>query len=127
MKAVPRSEWEASTQMLIPASFGWIEFVVLAVILFLLVSVALRLIVEMRSRLGGTLSRIESKLDLLLRQAGVEFDPYANLPREIADAARAGQTIQAIKLYRQFMDRQSSGVGLREAKDFIEDLQRRIK
>lgn len=126
MKAVPRSEWEASTQMLIPASFGWIEFVVLAVILFLLVSVALRLI-EMRSRLGGTLSRIESKLDLLLRQAGVEFDPYANLPREIADAARAGQTIQAIKLYRQFMDRQSSGVGLREAKDFIEDLQRRIK
>lgn len=126
MKAVPRSEWEASTQMLIPASFGWIEFVVLAVILFLLVSVVLRLI-EMRSRLGGTLSRIESKLDLLLRQAGVEFDPYANLPREIADAARAGQTIQAIKLYRQFMDRQSSGVGLREAKDFIEDLQRRIK
>lgn len=126
MKAVPRSEWEASTQMLTPASFGWIEFVVLAVILFLLVSVALRLI-EMRSRLGGTLSRIESKLDLLLRQAGVEFDPYANLPREIADAARAGQTIQAIKLYRQFMDRQSSGVGLREAKDFIEDLQRRIK
>lgn len=126
MKAVPRSEWEASTQMLIPASFGWIEFVVLAVILFLLVSVVLRLI-KMRSRLGGTLSRIESKLDLLLRQAGVEFDPYANLPREIADAARAGQTIQAIKLYRQFMDRQSSGVGLREAKDFIEDLQRRIK
>lgn len=126
MKAVPRSEWEASTQMLTPASFGWIEFVVLAVILFLLVSVVLRLI-EMRSRLGGTLSRIESKLDLLLRQAGVEFDPYANLPREIADAARAGQTIQAIKLYRQFMDRQSSGVGLREAKDFIEDLQRRIK
>ena len=118
MKAVPRSEWEASTQMLIPASFGWIEFVVLAVILFLLVSVVLRLI-EMRSRLGGTLSRIESKLDLLLRQAGVEFDPYANLPREIADAARAGQTIQAIKLYRQFMDRQSSGVGLREAKDLI--------
>ena len=95
-------------------------------VLVILGSVALRLI-EMRSRLGGTLSRIESKLDLLLRQAGVEFDPYANLPREIADAARAGQTIQAIKLYRQFMDRQSSGVGLREAKDFIEDLQRRIK
>ena len=112
--------------MLTPASFELTEFVALAVILLLLVSIALRLI-ETRSRLGGTLSRVESKLDLLLKQANIEFDPYADLPREIADAARAGQTIQAIKLYRQLMDRKSSGVGLKEAKDFVEELQRRAR
>jgi ribosomal protein L7/L12 len=39
-----------------------------------------------------------------------------------AAAARAGKTIQAIKLYRQ-----SSGVGLKEAKDFIEEFQRSVK
>ncbi len=106
--------------MATPESFGLIALVVLGVILLVLVSVALRLI-EMQSRLG-VLSRVEAKLDLLLKQANIKYDPCANLPREIADAVRAGQTIQAIKLYRQ-----SSGVGLKEAKDFIEDFQRRVK
>ena len=44
----------------------------------------------------------------------------ANLPAGIADALQSGQKIKAIKLYRL-----SSGVGLKEAKDFIEAVQRR--
>ena len=48
------------------------------------------------------------------------WDPYAKVPREIAEAVRAGQKIKAIKLYRQ-----SSGAGLKEAKEFIEEVQRR--
>jgi hypothetical protein len=104
--------------MLTAESLGLIALVLLAVILILTVSVALRLI-EMRSRLG-VLSRIEAKLDLLLKQANIKFDPYANLPREIAEAVRAGQKMKAIQSYMQ-----SSGAGLKEAKDFIEEFQRR--
>jgi endonuclease V-like protein UPF0215 family len=104
--------------MLTPESLGLIALVVLGVILVLLVSVALRLI-EMRSRMG-VLSRIEAKLDFLLQQANVKFDPYANLPPEITEAVRVGQKMKAIQLYVR-----SSGVGLKEAKDFIEEFQRR--
>jgi hypothetical protein len=104
--------------MLTAESLGLIALVLLAVILILTVSVALRLI-EMRSRLG-VLSRIEAKLDLLLKQANIKFDPYANLPREIAEAVRVGQKMKAIQSYMQ-----SSGAGLKEAKDFIEEFQRR--
>jgi ribosomal protein L7/L12 len=72
--------------------------------------------IEMR----GRLSRLDFKLDLLLKHAGVEYDPYKNLPRDVVDALRRSQKIQAIQRYRKV-----TGVGLKEAKDFIEDVQRR--
>jgi ribosomal protein L7/L12 len=59
------------------------------------------------------------KPDLLLRHAGAEYDPYKALPREVVDALQHGQKIQAIKLYRK-----ATGVGLKDANDFIEDAQR---
>jgi hypothetical protein len=68
----------------------------------------------------AALSRIEAKLDLLLKQANVKFEPYANLPAGVAEAIQSGEKIKAIKLYRE-----ASGVGLKEAKDFIEGVQRR--
>jgi Ribosomal protein L7/L12 C-terminal domain len=101
---------------LTPESFGSIALVVLGLIL----------ITSIGARLNGiqsqiaVLFRIEAKLDLLLKQANIKFDPYANVSREIAEAVRAGQKIKAIKLHRQ-----SAGVGLKEAKDFIEEVQRR--
>jgi hypothetical protein len=66
------------------------------------------------------LSRVEAKLDLLLKQANIRFDPYVNVPPEIAEAVRSGKKILAIKLQRK-----SSGMGLKEAKDFIEEVERR--
>ena len=102
--------------MLTPEMFA---FVLQGVILLVLVSVAFRLI-EMRSRTGMLLHRVEAKLDLLLKQANIKFDPYANLPREVAEALRSGERIKAIKLYMQ-----STGVGLKEANDFIKEFQRR--
>ncbi len=84
-------------------------------------SVPLRLI-EMRSRMGTLFNRIEAKLDLLLKQANIKFDPYANVPGEVTDAVRAGRRLQAIKLYRE-----TTGVGLEEAKDFIEQFKLRGK
>jgi ribosomal protein L7/L12 len=68
----------------------------------------------------AALSRVEAKLDLLLKQANIKFDPYAHLPVGVAEAIQSGQKIKAIKLYRL-----SSGVGLKEAKDFVEEVQRR--
>jgi Ribosomal protein L7/L12 C-terminal domain len=65
------------------------------------------------------LSRIDAKLDLLLKQAGIEYHPYTNLPPNVVDALRRGKKIEAIKHYRQ-----ATGVGLKEAKDVIEDVQR---
>jgi Ribosomal protein L7/L12 C-terminal domain len=84
---------------------------------FLLLLVHWRLIsIEMR----GRLSRLDLKLDLLLKHAGIEHDPYKNLPHEVVDALQRSQKIQAIQRYRK-----ATGVGLKEAKDFIEDVQRR--
>src|SRR4051794_33360544 len=94
--------------------------------LFALAIVGLVLLAGLGARLtaaqnrAAALSRVQAKLDLLLRQANVEFDPYANLPAGIAEALQSGQMIKAITLYRQ-----SSGVGLKQAKDFIEAVQRR--
>jgi len=92
-----------------------------AVVLIVVLSLALRLI-EMRNRMGTLLHRVDAKLDLLLRQANIKYDPYADVPGEVTDAIRAGKKIQAIKLYRD-----STGIGIKEAKDFIEEFQRRVK
>ena len=95
----------------------------LPVVLILLVLV-LMLSLQWRlteiERQVGRVSRLDVKLDLLLKHAGVEYDPYNALPREVINALQNGQKIQAIKLYRK-----ASGVGLKDAKDFIEDAQRR--
>lgn len=63
--------------------------------------------------------RIDAKIDLLLKHAGIEYDPYKNLPEGVVSALRLGQKISAIKSYRE-----ATGVGLKEAKDFVEEIQR---
>ena len=66
------------------------------------------------------LSSVDAKLDLLLKHAGLEYDPYKNLPPAVVEALRSGRKIEAIKCYRQ-----ATAVGLKEAKDVIEEAQRR--
>jgi hypothetical protein len=67
------------------------------------------------------LSRIEAKLDLLLQNAGLSYDAYKSLPPGVAQALQRGDKIAAIKEYRG-----ATGVDLREAKEFIEEAQRRV-
>jgi hypothetical protein len=86
--------------------------------LILLVAIRIRLD-DIQSRIAAV-TRVEAKLDLLLKQANIEFDPYAYLSNDIVEALRANQKIEAIKLYRQV-----TGVGLKEEKEFIEEVQRR--
>jgi Ribosomal protein L7/L12 C-terminal domain len=73
--------------------------------------------IEMRI---AKLSSVNAKLDLLLKYSGLEYDPYKNVPRAVVEAVQSGKKIEAIKRYRE-----ATGVGLKEAKDFVEEVQRR--
>jgi Ribosomal protein L7/L12 C-terminal domain len=67
---------------------------------------------------GGATARsrsVERKLDLILTNLGI--DPNQGLDKQISDLVRSGQKIEAIKLYRE-----QTGVGLKEAKDYVERL-----
>jgi hypothetical protein len=94
----------------------WVVPLMAALILLVLIGARLN---RLQNRLAE-LSRVEAKLDLLLKQANIRFDPYVNVPPEIAEAMRSGKKILAIKLQRE-----SGGMGLKEAKDFIEEVERR--
>jgi ribosomal protein L7/L12 len=67
------------------------------------------------------LKRIEEKLDMLLGHLGLEYHDPAR--RGLSDAVRghldAGRKIEAIKLLRE-----ETGVGLREAKDAVDNYER---
>jgi ribosomal protein L7/L12 len=68
----------------------------------------------------GRLASVEAKQDRLLAHFGLHHDLPKDVPQAVAEALRNGAKIQAIKLYRE-----ATGVGLKEAKDFIEEVQRR--
>jgi ribosomal protein L7/L12 len=57
-------------------------------------------------------------VDLLLKHAGLSYDPKTLALPEVLEALRRGDKIGAIKCYRE-----ATGVGLKEAKDFVEELQ----
>ena len=69
---------------------------------------------------GHALSRLEAKLDALLKHEGIRFDPFSDCPPAVVDALRRGRKIDAVKAYRE-----ATGAGLKEAKDYVEELQRR--
>ena len=71
---------------------------------------------KVRSEVSRRIDRLEDKVDLLLKQAGLEEPP---MPRqdEVVALVRAGKKIEAIKVYRE-----ATGVGLAEAKAAVERL-----
>jgi hypothetical protein len=92
---------------------------VFTLIAYVIISGMLRVIlVDIRRRVRK-LEWIDAKLDLLLKEARIEFDPYKDLPRGVLDAVQRGKTITAIRLYRD-----ASGAGLGEAIEFIKECQR---
>lgn len=66
-------------------------------------------------RAAAVTSRIERKLDLLVRHSGIDLDRAA--ADEAAALSRAGKKIEAIKAYREL-----TGCGLAEAKAKVENL-----
>jgi hypothetical protein len=67
-----------------------------------LMALGLILLFAIRVRLGGlqsriaAVSRVEAKLDLLLAQANIKFDPFAHVSDDIVKALRANRKIEAI-------------------------------
>jgi hypothetical protein len=66
------------------------------------------------------LSRLDAKVDALLKASGVKFDELQDLPADVREALERGETILAIKRFRQ-----ATGTGLKEAKDFVDEVRRR--
>jgi len=66
------------------------------------------------------LSRLDAKVDALLEHAGIEFDPFRDVPEDVREALQRGKTILAIQRFRQ-----ATGAGLKEAKHFVDDVRRR--
>jgi len=66
------------------------------------------------------LVRLEAKVDALLEAAGISYDPYRNAPAGVREALERGETIPAIKRFRE-----ATGAGLKEAKEFVDELRRR--
>lgn len=62
--------------------------------------------------------RLERKVSLLLRHAGMDVTEIAS--REALELLQAGKKVAAIKLYRQY-----TGCGLAEAKSAVEKLRER--
>ncbi len=66
------------------------------------------------------LSRLDAKGDALLEAPGVSFDAMRDVPAGVREAVAQGETILAIKLVRE-----TTGAGLKEAKDFVDEVRRR--
>ena len=66
------------------------------------------------------LSRLDAKVDALLKNAGIQFDPFDDVPADVREALERGETILAIKRLRT-----ATGVGLKEAKEFVDEVRRR--
>lgn len=95
---------------------------VLTLIAYVIISGMLRVsLVDIRRRVRK-LEWVDAKLDLLLNEAGIAFDPYKDLPPAVVDAAQRGKKLQAIRLYSA-----ASGAGLSEAKEFIDEYQRHLQ
>jgi len=93
-------------------TFGVVTLVGLILLYFVIESSASRT----RAQVTRRLDRLEDKVDLLLKQAGLE-EPPAPRQDEVAALARAGKKIEAIKVYRE-----ATGAGLLEAKEAVERL-----
>lgn len=74
---------------------------------------------ERIARLERTVAYLMEHLKLVENEG---FRPRSTLPPELIDLIQCGRKIEAIKLYREH-----TGVGLKEAKDAVEDLERKYR
>jgi hypothetical protein len=65
-----------------------------------------------------SLKRLEAKLDLLLKENGIAYEPFGGLPIDVANALQSGEKVRAVSLYAS-----TRGCTLREAKEVIEKVQ----
>ena len=65
------------------------------------------------------IAKLERQIEFILKNQGLTYrdEPNQSVNPEIIDLMRRGNKIQAIKIYRE-----ETGVGLKQAKDFVESL-----
>ena len=90
-----------------------------SILALLLILITLLRLSALEHRIAA-IAGLHQKLDALLKHGGIEYNPYQNIPENVMQAVQRGEKIQAIKNYRD-----ATGVGLKEAKEFIEEVQRR--
>ena len=104
---------------MLPGSLGSLEPYILAVGATVLAIVIT--IVRARNRVRRSdIERLERKLDSVIHHLGLEQDLLPKASDRVKTHLSAGNTIDAIRAYRE----ENPGVGLKEAKEAIEDLQR---
>jgi len=95
------------------------QFVFLGIVLGIGAALLFNRVANIERRLNR-LSRLDAKIDALLRNAGITFDEFQDCPPDVREAIDRNETILAIKRYRQ-----TTGAGLKEAKEFIDEVRRR--
>lgn len=105
--------------MIPPMPDNMIAFGIVAVVTGLVVAAVHARLSSLERRLDRIV-RLEAKVDALLKHAGVDFDPYRDVPPDVSDALARGQVIEAIRRYRE-----ATGAGLKDAKDFVDEIRRR--
>lgn len=78
------------------------------------------------SELRVRITALEQKMDFLLQSLGLDSKITPNLPTalqtEVANLLREGQKILAIKLYLE-----QTGVGLKEAKEAVDVIEKQMR
>lgn len=71
--------------------------------------------------LQGRIATLEAQMQVILEYLGVAGKSDDPFEARLLELIRANQKIEAIKRYRE-----KTGLGLKEAKDAVEDLERRL-
>lgn len=95
------------------------DFLLIGLLVGVIAVVILVRLARVERRLAR-LSRLDAKVDALLEAAGVRFDAMRDVPPDVREALERGETILAIKRFRE-----ATGAGLKEAKDFVDEVRRR--
>jgi ribosomal protein L7/L12 len=70
---------------------------------------------EQFERVNARLRAIEAQLSILSERAGVEYvNPSADVPEEVVELVKAGETLKAIKRYREL-----TGASGSEAREIV--------
>ena len=63
-------------------------------------------------------STLEKKIDLIMEHLGIDYNESEDVDPQIMEMLRVGNKIAAIKIYREL-----TGLGLKEAKDYVDEIE----
>jgi len=93
-------------------------------LIWLLVALVVGYVVGRLSRPShdSSLIQIDRKLTMLTEHFKLKWDPTVGVPEEVLAKIRAGNKVEAIKLYREL-----TGKGLKESHELVDEIDKRIR